>query len=188
MSEAGLKSPRTISSCTVNLSYKTVAAMFQASTLSTDFKPQFYQELAAQARALLDGEHDRIANAANFAALIWQSVPDINWSGFYFFDGQELVLGPFQGKPACVRIALARGVCGAAASLRQTQVVPDVHAFPGHIACDAASRSEIVVPLLRDGQLLGVWDVDSPTLGRFDDADREGMEALCQVFLHSLAR
>ncbi|EWM46555.1 GAF domain protein [Bordetella holmesii 35009] len=144
--------------------------------------------MVAQAQALLAGECDRIANAANLAALAWQALPQINWCGFYFFDGQELVLGPFQGKPACVRIALSRGVCGAAASQRQTQVVPDVHAFPGHIACDAASRSEIVVPLVLDGQLLGVWDVDSPVPGRFDDDDRQGMQALCQVYLDSLAR
>ncbi|QGB29542.1 GAF domain-containing protein [Bordetella parapertussis] len=160
--------------------------MFDATPISTVSKPVFYAELAAQARALLAGEHDRIANAANFSALVYQALPDINWAGFYFHDGQELVLGPFQGKPACVRIALSRGVCGAAASQRRTQVVPDVHAFPGYIACDAASRAEIVVPLLHKGSLLGVWDVDSPLPGRFDDEDRAGMEALCEVFLHSL--
>ena len=160
--------------------------MFAAAPLSAVPKPQRYAELAAQMRALLDGEHDRIANAANFSALVWQAVPDINWAGFYFHDGAELVLGPFQGKPACVRIALQRGVCGAAATTRQTQVVPDVHAFPGHIACDAASRSEIVVPLVRDGELIGVWDVDSPIVGRFDEVDRQGMQALCAIFLDSL--
>ncbi|CCN03463.1 GAF domain protein [Bordetella bronchiseptica MBORD675] len=160
--------------------------MFDATPISTVSKPVFYAELAAQAHALLAGEHDRIANAANFSALVYRALPDINWAGFYFHDGQELVLGPFQGKPACVRIALSRGVCGAAASQRRTQVVPDVHAFPGHIACDAASRAEIVVPLLHKGSLLGVWDVDSPLPGRFDDEDRAGMEALCEVFLHSL--
>ncbi|WP_149192987.1 GAF domain-containing protein [Bordetella pertussis] len=160
--------------------------MFDATPISTVSKPVFYAELAAQARALLAGEHDRIASAANFSALVYQALPDINWAGFYFHDGQELVLGPFQGKPACVRIALSRGVCGAAASQRRTQVVPDVHAFPGHIACDAASRAEIVVPLVHKGSLLGVWDVDSPLPGRFDDEDRAGMEALCEVFLHSL--
>jgi len=160
--------------------------MFTATAIAVDSKPQLYAELAAQMRGLLEGERDRIANAANFSALVWQAVPDINWSGFYFYDGAELVLGPFQGKPACVRIALQRGVCGAAASLRQTQVVADVHAFPGHIACDAASRSEIVVPLVLDGELIGVWDVDSPTPGRFDDADRQGMEVLCAIFLDSL--
>lgn len=160
--------------------------MFQADSLPTDSKPNFYRALQAQARALLDGEHDRIANAANLAALAWQALPDINWAGFYFFDGQELVLGPFQGKPACVRIALTRGVCGAAATQGITQVVPDVHAFPGHIACDAASRAEIVVPLFVDGRLLGVWDVDSPQPERFDQEDRLGMEGLCQIYLDSL--
>ena len=162
--------------------------MFTATDLPTDNKPRFYAELAAQARALLTGETDRIANAANFAALAYQALPAINWAGFYFYNGQELVLGPFQGKPACVRIALNRGVCGAAASQRQTQVVADVHAFPGHIACDAASRSEVVVPLVLNGELLGVWDVDSPEPGRFDDEDRQGMEALCAVFLESLGQ
>lgn len=162
--------------------------MFTAQDLPTGDKPSLYAELAAQARALLEGETDRIANAANFAALAYQALPAINWAGFYFYDGTELVLGPFQGKPACVRIALDRGVCGAAASQRLTQVVADVHAFPGHIACDAASRSEIVVPLVHDGRLLGVWDVDSPEPGRFDEEDRQGMEALCAVFLDSLAQ
>ncbi|OZI33553.1 diguanylate cyclase [Bordetella genomosp. 5] len=160
--------------------------MFEAATFSAESKPELYRQLAAQMKALLTDEYDLIANAANFSALVWQAVPDINWAGFYLFDGRELVLGPFQGKPACVRIALERGVCGAAASSRETQVVPDVHAFPGHIACDAASRSEIVVPLERNGALLGVWDVDSPTPGRFDDEDRAGMEALCRIFTESL--
>ncbi|MGL4691783.1 MAG: GAF domain-containing protein, partial [Stenotrophomonas maltophilia] len=122
--------------------------MFEAAPIAADSKAALYAELAKQARALLDGEHDRIANAANLSALAYQALPDLNWVGFYLFDGTELVLGPFQGKPACVRIPLNRGVCGAAASQRQTQLVPDVHAFPGHIACDAASRSEIVVPLV----------------------------------------
>lgn len=162
--------------------------MFTATDLPTDNKPRFYAELAAQARALLTDETDRIANAANFAALAYQALPAINWAGFYFYSGEELVLGPFQGKPACVRIALNRGVCGAAASQRRTQVVADVHAFPGHIACDAASRSEVVVPLVLNGELLGVWDVDSPEPGRFDDEDRQGMEALCAVFLESLGQ
>jgi len=160
--------------------------MFISIDLPTDNKPAFYAELVAQARALLAGEQDRIANAANFSALVYQALPKVNWAGFYFYDGQELVLGPFQGKPACVRISLNRGVCGAAASQRQTQVVADVHAFPGHIACDAASRSEVVVPLVLNGKLLGVWDVDSPEPGRFDDHDKAGMEALCAVFLASL--
>lgn len=160
--------------------------MFTASELPIDDKPRFYAELVTQARALLAGETDRVANAANFAALAYQALPRINWAGFYFYDGTELVLGPFQGKPACVRITLDRGVCGAAASQRLTQVVPDVHAFAGHIACDAASRSEVVVPLILDDALVGVWDVDSPEPGRFDEEDRQGMEALCAVFLESL--
>jgi GAF domain-containing protein len=161
-------------------------AMFSVAPSAAATKPELYAELAGHARGLLAGEHDRIANAANFSALVFQSLPDLNWAGFYFYDGKELVVGPFQGKPACVRIALDRGVCGAAASQRRTQVVPDVHAFPGHIACDAASRSEIVVPLVQDGKLIGVWDVDSPVPGRFDEEDREGMEALCAIFLESL--
>ncbi|BEG76791.1 GAF domain-containing protein [Achromobacter xylosoxidans] len=160
--------------------------MFEAAPIAADSKAALYAELAKQARALLDGEHDRIANAANLSALAYQALPDLNWVGFYLFDGTELVLGPFQGKPACVRIPLNRGVCGAAASQRQTQLVPDVHAFPGHIACDAASRSEIVVPLVHQGELIGVWDVDSPVPDRFDEDDRQGMEALCAVFLASL--
>ncbi|MCZ8441306.1 GAF domain-containing protein [Achromobacter xylosoxidans] len=160
--------------------------MFEAAPIAADSKAALYAELAKQARALLDGEHDRIANAANLSALAYQALPDLNWVGFYLYDGTELVLGPFQGKPACVRIPLNRGVCGAAASQRQTQLVPDVHAFPGHIACDAASRSEIVVPLVHQGELIGVWDVDSPVPDRFDEDDRQGMEALCAVFLASL--
>ncbi|CAO3990843.1 GAF domain-containing protein [Achromobacter mucicolens] len=160
--------------------------MFEAAPIVAESKAALYAELAIQARALLQGEPDRIANAANLSALAFQALPELNWAGFYFFDGTELVLGPFQGKPACVRIALDRGVCGAAASQRQTQLVPDVHAFPGHIACDAASRSEIVVPLVHGGELIGVWDVDSPVPDRFDEDDRKGMEALCQVFLATL--
>ncbi|MCY0389582.1 GAF domain-containing protein [Robbsia sp. Bb-Pol-6] len=143
-----------------------------------------YQTLVQQLRSLTQGEPDRIANAANFAALVYHGVPDLNWAGFYFFDGTELVVGPFQGKPACVRIALGKGVCGTAALTRQTQLVPDVHLFPGHIACDAASESEIVVPLVSArGELIGVWDVDSPSLGRFGQDDAAGMAALCAVFV-----
>jgi GAF domain-containing protein len=151
-------------------------------------KSALYASLIEQANALFEGEHDYIANAANLSALLFHSLPDLNWAGFYFAKDEGLVLGPFQGKPACVRIALDRGVCGAAASQRQTQLVPDVHAFPGHIACDAASRSEIVVPLVHRGELIGVWDVDSPVPDRFDEDDRKGMEALCQVFLATLGR
>lgn len=149
-------------------------------------KPALYTELVEQARALLAGEPNEIARAANFAALVFHGVPDLNWAGFYLFDGIELVVGPFQGKPACVRIALGRGVCGTAAQTGKTQLVQDVHAFPGHIACDSASNSEIVVPMFRHDKLLGVWDVDSPTLSRFDAEDQIGMEALVQVFLQHL--
>ena len=150
-------------------------------------KREHYAELETQARGLLAGEHALIANAANFSALIYHSLPELNWAGFYLFDGHELVVGPFQGKPACIRIALGRGVCGTAAQTRQTQLVRDVHAFDGHIACDAASQSEIVVPLVRaNGALLGVWDVDSPLIGRFDDDDRVGMEALCAAFMEAV--
>lgn len=163
--------------------------MFETASLNVHAadKPAFYAALAAQAEALLHGEHDRIANAANLAALIWMQLPDLNWAGFYFHDGRELVVGPFQGKPACVRIALGKGVCGAAAISRQTQIVRDVNTFAGHIACDAASRSEIVVPLLRGAELLGVLDLDSPKLARFDDQDRIGIETLAAVWVRSLA-
>jgi GAF domain-containing protein len=160
--------------------------MFAVAATQSTTKAGLYEELAEQARGLLAGERDRIANAANFASLAINALPAINWCGFYFFDGTELVVGPFQGRPACVRIALGKGVCGTAAVEGKTQVVRDVNAFPGHIACDAASRSEIVVPLVDRGQLIGVWDVDSPELARFDDDDREGMERLCAIFLESL--
>jgi GAF domain-containing protein len=161
--------------------------MFAAAPIHTDSKAQLYVELAQQARGLLHGERDRIANAANFAALVWNALPDINWCGFYLFDGTELVVGPFQGKPACVRIALGKGVCGTAAATRRTQLVEDVNAFAGHIACDSASQSEIVVPLVdAQGALIGVWDVDSPKLARFDEDDRVGMETLCAIFIDSL--
>src|SRR5579872_862963 len=145
----------------------------------------FYRELRAQLGALLEGEQDSIANAANTAALLYHSLPDVNWVGFYFLKGGELVLGPFQGKPACVRIPLGRGVCGAAAESRQSIVVPDVHAFPGHIACDTASRSELVVPLIRDGALIGVLDLDSPMLARFREDDRAGCESLAAIYLEA---
>jgi L-methionine (R)-S-oxide reductase len=160
--------------------------MFAAAQIRSTSKAGLYAEIAEQARGLLAGERDRIANAANFSALVWHALPAINWCGFYFFDGSELVVGPFQGKPACVRIALGKGVCGTAATTRETQVVRDVQAFPGHIACDAASRSEIVVPLIEGERLLGVWDVDSPDVGRFDEEDRAGMQRLCAIFMESL--
>ncbi|MDH7453786.1 GAF domain-containing protein [Luteimonas composti] len=159
--------------------------MFTAASVSGD-KPQQYAQLAEQARALLHGEPDRIANAANLSALVYHALPRLNWVGFYFFDGTELVVGPFQGLPACVRIPLDRGVCGAAASSRQTQRVEDVHAFPGHIACDAASRSELVVPLVKDGALVGVFDLDSPDPARFDVQDQEGLEAIARIYVQSL--
>ena len=159
--------------------------MFTASTLSGS-KPEQYAQLLEQARGLLYGEHDRIANAANLSALVYHSLPDLNWVGFYFYDGAELVVGPFQGLPACVRIPLHKGVCGAAASTRQTQRVEDVHAFPGHIACDAASRSELVVPLVHNGELVGVFDLDSPLPGRFDADDQQGLEAIAQAWIEAL--
>jgi L-methionine (R)-S-oxide reductase len=149
-------------------------------------RPQHYAELAAQAAALLDGEPDRIANAANLSSLVYHGLPDLNWVGFYFYDGRELVVGPFQGRPACVRIDLNRGVCGAAARTRRAQLVDDVHAFPGHIACDADTRSEIVLPLLRDDRLIGVFDLDSPLPARFDEVDRAGLEELAALFVGSL--
>ena len=162
--------------------------MFEAKKIEADSKSELYAGLVDQMRGLLHGEPDRIANAANFAALAYDALPGLNWAGFYYFDGTELVVGPFQGKPACVRIPIGKGVCGTAAASRQTQVVRDVHDFPGHIACDAASRSEVVVPMFdRSGALIGVWDVDSPLPARFDDEDRAGMEALVAVFLDSLA-
>ncbi|WP_395069577.1 GAF domain-containing protein [Paraburkholderia silvatlantica] len=158
--------------------------MFSLSDTLPSDKSALYESLAAQARSLIEGETDVIANAANFASLVFHSLEGLNWAGFYSFDGTELVVGPFQGKPACVRIPLGKGVCGTAAATRQTQVVPDVHAFAGHIACDSASQSEIVVPLVTpDGELIGVWDVDSPHLARFDEADAKGMELLCRTFI-----
>ena len=149
-------------------------------------KPKLYEELAVQASAMLEGEKDPVANAANLASLIWHMLPDLNWAGFYFLKGRELVVGPFQGKPACVRIAVGKGVCGTAAEKRATVIVPNVHDFPGHIFCDSASNSEIVVPLLDGSRLLGVLDLDSPKLARFDDADRAGLELIAQIWVKSL--
>jgi len=145
-----------------------------------------YDDLLSDLRGLYEGERDPIANAANTAATIWQHLPDINWAGFYFLKDGELVLGPFHGKPACVRIAMGQGVCGTAAARKATVVVPDVHKFPGHIACDGASNSEIVVPLIREGRLIGVLDIDSPRLGRFADADRAGCEAVAAAYVAAL--
>jgi L-methionine (R)-S-oxide reductase len=150
-----------------------------------DSKQALYAELVEQANALFEGEHDFVANAANLCALLFHSLPDLNWAGFYLLKDEGLVLGPFQGKPACVRIALGKGVCGTAASQKRTIVVPDVNLFPGHIACDTASRSEVVVPLVRFGRVIGVMDLDSPKPGRFDDQDARGLEALADLFLNA---
>jgi len=144
-------------------------------------KPGHYAILERELKALLTGEPDPVANAANAAAAIYHALPEINWAGFYFLRGDELILGPFQGRPACVRIGLGKGVCGTAAAERRSILVPDVEAFPGHIACDAASRSELVVPLFAGDTLIGVLDLDSPTLARFDEQDRLGCELLAQV-------
>lgn len=144
-------------------------------------KPELYRNLAEAAEALVHGEPDGVANMANLAALIWQFLPDLNWSGFYRNVDGQLVLGPFMGKPACIRIPIGKGVCGAAAATAETQVVPDVHAFPGHIACDAASRSELVVPVIRDGSVIAVIDLDSPTPDRFDAEDAAGIERIARI-------
>jgi GAF domain-containing protein len=149
-------------------------------------KTDLYDQLVAQLSSLLVGECDLIANAANFSSLIFHSLPDLNWAGFYFLQNDELVLGPFQGRPACVRIAMGQGVCGTAAQSRTTIIVPDVHEFPGHIACDSASNSEIVVPLMKGEQLIGVLDLDSPIRGRFDDEDAAGLETLVRILLSSV--
>lgn len=155
----------------------------QRATASMDGKPKLYASLVVQLLSLLKGEHDFIANAANMSALIFNSLPNVNWAGFYFLQGDELVLGPFQGNPACVRIPMGKGVCGVAAQQCETIIVPNVHEFPGHIACDVASNSEIVVPLFDGERLLGVLDLDSPTIGRFDDQDAEGLNELVTVFV-----
>jgi GAF domain-containing protein len=149
-------------------------------------KTDLYDQLVAQLSSLLAGERDLIANAANFSSLIFHSLPDLNWAGFYFLQNDELVLGPFQGRPACVRIAMGQGVCGTAAQSRATIIVADVHEFPGHIACDSASNSEIVVPLMKGEQLIGVLDLDSPIRGRFDDEDAAGLETLVRILLSSV--
>ena len=157
--------------------------MFEARVLEAGDKPVFYRELVEQLEALLHGERNPVANAANTAALLFQLMPELNWAGFYFMRGGELVLGPFQGKPACVRIAVGQGVCGTAAADARSVLVPDVHAFPGHIACDGASRSELVVPLVRSGAVLGVIDLDSPVEGRFDRDDQDGVETVAAAYL-----
>jgi GAF domain-containing protein len=159
--------------------------VFDSASIDFTDKAAGYRDLEKQLRALLHGERDAIANQANVAALLWHSLPDLNWAGFYRLVNNQLVLGPFQGKPACVRISVGKGVCGTAAAKLKTMLVPDVHEFPGHIACDAASRSEIVVPLIKDGQLLGVLDLDSPKPGRFDAADQAGLESLVTALIQA---
>jgi GAF domain-containing protein len=150
-------------------------------------KTDLYDQLAAQLSSLLAGERDLIANAANFSSLVFHSLPDLNWAGFYFEKDGELVLGPFQGKPACVRIRIGQGVCGAGAAKCETVIVPNVHEFPGHIACDSASNSEIVVPLMKGARLIGVLDLDSPTASRFDQEDARGLEGLAGILLASVS-
>ena len=154
-----------------------------AVTSTNNVKPKLYASLVVQLLSLLKDEHDLVANAANFSALLFNSLPNVNWAGFYFLKGDELVLGPFQGNPACVRIPMGQGVCGVAAQQLETIIVPNVHEFPGHIACDVASNSEIVVPLFDGERLLGVLDLDSPLIGRFDDQDAEGLNELATVFV-----
>lgn len=156
----------------------------QTSTIdSTLDKPALYAEIARELQALTAGEPDFIANLANASALLFHALPDLNWAGFYLLKQGELVVGPFQGKPACVRIAIGKGVCGTSAQRRATVIVPNVHEFPGHIACDSASNSEIVVPMTRDGELIGVLDIDSPKLARFDDRDRAGLEQVVSILV-----
>jgi L-methionine (R)-S-oxide reductase len=164
-----------------------MALMFTAEK-PTGSKSEIHEELLRQARGLLEGERDPIANAANIAALIGQGLPDLNWAGFYFMKGGELVLGPFLGKPACVRIAVGKGVCGTAVQRRATVLVPNVHEFPGHIACDSASNSEVVVPLLRKGRIVGVLDLDSPLLNRFDASDASFCEAVARLWIEASDR
>ena len=159
---------------------------FQLSETRANSKTELYEQLASQLSSLLAGERDLIANAANFSALLFHSLPDLNWAGFYFVKDGELVLGPFQGKPACVRIRVGQGVCGAGASKCETVIVPNVHEFPGHIACDSASNSEIVVPLMKRERLIGVLDLDSPLLSRFDHDDAAGLENLVRILLSSV--
>ncbi|MDX2129227.1 MAG: GAF domain-containing protein [Chloroherpetonaceae bacterium] len=157
--------------------------MFETVELQAATKSELYKELTKQLYHLIDGERDFIANASNFSSLLFNSLPDLNWAGFYIYKEKELVLGPFQGKPACVRIAIGKGVCGTAAERLKTVIVKDVHSFPGHIACDAASNSEIVVPMIKNGVFIGVLDLDSPLVERFDEEDKAGLENLVEMFL-----
>jgi L-methionine (R)-S-oxide reductase len=159
--------------------------MFELSEISAQSKTDFYKSLTSQLYRLLEGERDFLANTANFSALLFNTMPDVNWVGFYFYKGGGLVLGPFQGKPACTRIAIGKGVCGTAAEKMKTVIVKNVHEFPGHIACDSASNSEIVVPLIKHGKLIGVLDIDSPQLARFDEEDKAGLENLVELLISS---
>ena len=160
--------------------------MFELRSIETGDKPEFYRELARRLESLLEGEHDPVANAANTAALLFHSLPEVNWAGFYFLrPGDELVVGPFQGKPACVRIAKGQGVCGAAVASRAPVLVADVNAFGGHIACDPDSRSELVLPLILGEQILGVIDLDSPRPSRFDALDQAGLENVAAIYVRS---
>lgn len=156
----------------------------QTATIDTSLsKPELYEEIARELGSLIAGEPDSIANLANASSLLFHSLPDLNWAGFYLLKDGELVVGPFQGRPACVRIAMGKGVCGTAALQRSTMIVPNVHEFAGHIACDSASNSEIVVPMIRDGELLGVLDIDSPKFERFDEQDQAGLEKFVRILL-----
>jgi L-methionine (R)-S-oxide reductase len=158
---------------------------FQLTESKSISKPELYAHIASQHRSLLEGERDFIANAANFSSLLFHSLPDVNWAGFYLVKDGELVLGPFQGKPACLRIPIGKGVCGTAAEIKQTVIVANVDEFPGHIACDSESKSEIVVPLIKNQHLIGVLDLDSPLLARFDDEDAKGLNELAGIFVDS---
>ena len=160
--------------------------MYDFKIAATDDTARLYRDIALALEALLAGEMDPVANMANAAALIWESLPDLNWAGFYRNIGGELVVGPFQGRPACVRIAFGDGVCGAAAATRKPQRVDDVHAFPGHIACDSASASELVVPIERDGELIAVLDLDSPSPARFSEEDEKGCVALAEILARAI--
>src|SRR5881227_818981 len=151
--------------------------------MTSQSKSGLYDQLASQLSSLLAGERDLVANAANFSSLVFHALPDLNWAGFYFAKDGELVLGPFQGKPACMRIRVGQGVCGTGASKCETVIVPNVHEFPGHIACDSASNSEIVVPLMKDSRLIGVLDLDSPSIGRFDADDADGLQKLARILV-----
>ncbi|HXS01076.1 MAG TPA: GAF domain-containing protein [Pyrinomonadaceae bacterium] len=175
------KKPATKKPATKKATKKTTKRRMSVST--NNVKPNLYASLVVQLLSLLKGEHDFVANAANFSALLFNSLPNVNWAGFYFLKGDELVLGPFQGNPACVRLPMGQGVCGVAAQQLETIIVPNVHEFPGHIACDVASNSEIVVPMFDGERLLGVLDLDSPMIGRFDDQDAEGLNELVTVFV-----